>query len=412
MPSQAYSDEKIEPGLIERTLASGEVVYRSFVYFDGKQHLETFAGVNRTEAKRLHRARRTAIDNGERPARRDLTLGELREEAFAHFQALIDRGKANGKPPRIRQGSLDNYKTAWTLRVSPYTHGGKSIDRLRLDTIDRKLARAWLAWLAETGVAPSTQNGTLTAMRSVLRYARDNDYMEVDPFSAVPTEERPSQSPRDEWEAHVFSNAELARVREAILTNDFIEATPGVLLTNVVLMLIDTGMRLSETAGARWQHVDLFSKLVNVREQRERHKAAEDAATTDPKTRRSVRSIPMTAKLYDALMAQHKHEQSKDRGKPGDFLFTDETGEPITIERIKDAVRRATRLAGLGEHGPQVLRRSFATQVAHARISSIEAEAMLGHSAKVFEDNYAKPLREAEQMAENMGKLAAIGFGR
>lgn len=411
MSATEYVEEKLAPGLIERRYPSGKVVYRSSVYADGERFFRRWEGVTRTEAKRLHVAHGNEVKNdGARPGP-SLTLGQLRDEAFAHFETLIAQAGKNGKKPRIQSEALANHRSAWRKRVTPYMHGRKSFDEVKLADLDRKLARAWLTWLASTGVAPSTQNGTLSALRSVLRYARDNDYMTGDPFAAVPTEERPSQGPRGGWQARVFSQTELGRVVAAAHSPAFVEATPGVTLTHVIEVLAFSGLRLSEAAGLTWRHVDLVSKVLSVDQQRRVHKAAEPVMFKAPKSARGVRSQDMLDPLYEALLAQLDHEQAKGLGRDDDLVFTTSLGTPVGIEQIKSAARRATRIAGLGEHGPQVLRRSFATQVAHAHITSIEAEAILGHSAATFEDNYAKPLRDAEQRAENKRKLIAIGLG-
>jgi integrase len=411
MSAAGYVEEKLAPGLIERRLASGEIVYRSKVYADGREFFRTFESVNRTEAKRLHTAHANEVKNeGLRPAP-SLTLGELRDLAFAHFETLIATGSSNGKRLRVGRLALRNYRSAWDKRITPYQHRRKSIDEVKLGDLDRKLAREWLAWLASTGVAPSTQNGTLSAIRTVLRWARDNDMMAVDPFAAVPTEERPAQRPREQWDARVLTVEEVRRVSIAAHSPDYLKATPHCLFSNIIDLYAYSGVRLSEGMGLVWEDVDLVSKVLTIRQQRAHHKAAEPAARAQTKSERSVRSFKMRPAVYEALLDQLGYEQAKGLGRPSDFVFTTNIGTPVTIEHVKSAVRRATRMAGLGEHGPQVLRRSFATQVAHAHIPSIEAEAMLGHSAATFESNYAKPLRDAEQMRANDDALAALDFG-
>ena len=49
---------------------------------------------------------------------------------------------------------------------------------------------------------------------------------------------------------------------------------------------------------------------------------------------------------------------------------------------------------------PQVLRRSVATLTAHARVPTVIAAAMTGHSPRVYDEHYAKPFRDAEEREE------------
>jgi hypothetical protein len=65
----------------------------------------------------------------------------------------------------------------------------------------------------------------------------------------------------------------------------------------------------------------------------------------------------------------------------------------------KRGVRRAATNAGLGNVGPQVLRRSVATATAHAKLPVVVAAAMTGHSPQVYDTHYAKPFRDVEERA-------------
>jgi len=416
MSAAEYDKEKLAPGLEERRFPSGKVVYASFVYADGQRFYKQWEGITRTEARRLHDQHRNEVKNeGARP-NAAMTLGQLRDEAYTHYEQLAKLDGANGKKPPLALPALGNYRTAWAKRISPYRVGARSIDDLKLSDLDKRVVSKWLVWLAQQNVAPSTQNGTLSALRTVLRYGRDQGVIQGDPVGDVPVGQRPSQKAREE--GIVFGVAELERIVEAAHSPRFNSVSehggnrPQAMLSNVIAILIYSGLRLSEVAGLRWSDVDMVGQVLTVSGQRARHRADEQASTKAPKVERGLRSFRMLPALYEALLAQLDHETEKKLGNPGDFVFTDFRGEPVRVDQIKSAFRRATRLAGLGEHGPQVARRSFATQVAHQNIPAVEAEAIMGHSAAVFDSNYAKKLREARQLEENLARLSSTGFGK
>src|SRR5215471_9039118 len=131
MPSTGYVDTTLLPGLVERVLASGEIRHRSIGYFDGTQTLETWKGLTRTEAKKRHEARRVDINEGVRPAR-DITVGELVDEAYAHYQSLINRAGSNGKKPPISQPVLNQYVKMWPNRIETFAVGTKSFRKLKV----------------------------------------------------------------------------------------------------------------------------------------------------------------------------------------------------------------------------------------------------------------------------------------
>ena len=99
-------------------------------------------------------------------------------------------------------------------------------------------------------------------------------------------------------------------------------------------------------------------------------------------------------------------------GAASDFVFTSETGRPLGRERIaKRGVTRAATQAGLGHVTPQVLRRSVATLTAHARVPTVIAAAMTGHSPRVYDEHYAKPFRDAEERKRDP-RIPGIGRAR
>lgn len=409
MPSTGYEETTIAPGLKERRYPSGKITYPSRIWLNDTQSKSVtfdFGGKqSRTEAKKAHRDRESKRDKGTLPvASLALTLGEARELAWAHYQQLIDSDGANGKKPPIEQAALNGHKTSWRLRVTPFEVKGRSIDQLKLSDFTKGVAREWLKWLATTGVAPSTQNGTLSAVRNTLSYCRGADLMTHDPFHDVSEEERPDQGPRRGWVGKIFTKVELTQICDAASSDTFVAATPNALLSEAVIMYRWEGVRLSELAGRRWRDIDLERGIVWVREQRDRLNPNE---TKGLKWGRNERPLGMTADLVASYRRQHIHEWSKGRGKQDDFVLTQADGAPVTIEQLKGAVRRATRIAGFGKHGPQTLRRSFGTLTAHSEFDRIEGAAVMGHSPEVYDKSYAQPYRNIAQLQENVRRLEA-----
>lgn len=407
MPSAGYKDTKIDDGLVERQYASGRIVYRSRVWLSetkSKNVTFDFKGKQaRTEAKEKHRDRQKERREGTLSVESlTLTLGEARDKAWQHYQALIDTDGANGQKPPIEQAALDGHKTAWRKRVTPFEYRGRSIDEIKLGDFTKVVAREWLLWLATSGVAPSTQNGSLSAVRNVLRWARNFDKMQHDPFRDIPATERPSQKPRRGWVGKTFTKPQLELICTTARSDEFVAATPEALLSEAVIMYRWEGVRLSELAGRRWSDVDLDEEIVWVRQQRDRYRKEE---TKGLKWGRSERPLGMTSDLVASYRRQRAHEWSKGRGKDGDFVLTNADGAPVTIDQLKGAVRRATKLAGFGKHGPQTLRRSFGTQLAHSEFDSVEGAAMMGHSREVHDESYVQPYRNVVQLKANARRL-------
>jgi len=113
VPVTIVRQETIADGLVECEYASGKVVHKSIVYFDDTQQLKTLQGLNRTQAKKAHRDRQHAVDKGERTVSTK-TLLQVRDEAFAYAQEMLDAGVEN---PPLAVGSLRNHRSAWNQRI-------------------------------------------------------------------------------------------------------------------------------------------------------------------------------------------------------------------------------------------------------------------------------------------------------
>lgn len=402
MPVKIVRRERLEKGLVEVEYASGTIVHQSTVYFDDDEERETFRGLNRTQAKKQHRARQHEADKGKRPAA-NKTLLQARDEAFTYAQEMLDAGVE--KPP-LTAGSLRNHRSAWRKRIDE-----APIAKKKLGEIVQADALRFLRDLRKGGQAPLTQNGTVSAIRFVLRFARDNGDMTVDPFHGIKRGEFPSQKPRKEFVARVLSKTEIGYLVEDVMSETYLAAS-DTLFANAVIVTVLTGLRLSELLGLRWSDVDLVAGRMTVRYQLAALKAEE--TRTSPRLvdlkAGEARSFPLLPAVREALMRQLEHEQGKGLGGLGDFVFTTVTGKPITQDQMKPAVRRAGRNSRLGHIGPQVLRRSFATAAAHS-MPTVEAITFTGHTPEVFEKSYAKPIREAAQADENVQALLDWGIG-
>src|SRR5215469_9119540 len=92
MPASDYVVEKttLATGLQEWRFENGTVAFRSTIYYNDRQSLETWRDLTRTEAKKRHLLRQGKVAEGVKPSER-LSLADVMIEAYAHLDDLARR---------------------------------------------------------------------------------------------------------------------------------------------------------------------------------------------------------------------------------------------------------------------------------------------------------------------------------
>lgn len=142
----------------------------------------------------------------------------------------------------------------------------------------------------------------------------------------------------------------------------------------MLLVALRTGLRVGELLGLRWQDVDLIGARINVR------KAAHKGKLGPPKTRSSIREVPLSD---DALAALKRHRHLRA------FVFSKADGSMFLDTEARRPLERACRKAGLPEVGWHVLRHSFASQLVMAGAPLKAVSELLGHTTIQMTMRYA-----------------------
>lgn len=402
MPSTIVERVDVAPGLEERTTATGKTVWRSTVYAAGTQETKTLKARNRTEAKMLHRQHQ--VDFRERSGKvlaadydPQRTVEQAVGAALEYFESTI------GLDGGYSRGAIDNYRSAFKQRIK-----GQPIAKVRLVDLEKPHALAFLRNLKRSGLAPFTQNGTVTALRTSLRYAREQDWMKTDPFLGIDRKkEFPKQKVKTEPQS--LSADEVFKFMDAVGSAEF-AASSDTDFRNVITVLRLEGMRVSELLGCRWNEVDWTEGRLLLDDQLARdQKTTEAARWSRPKNDdKGVRNAKVFAPSMEALANQLELEVAKSLGQPDDLIFTQASGRPMTRGLILKAVRRAAKIAGV-EVTPKTLRTSFLTGAAHAGIAAVEIATKTGNSPAVIDRFYVKPIRTAAQEDENMRRMIEYG---
>ncbi|RJF69063.1 site-specific integrase [Deinococcus cavernae] len=184
---------------------------------------------------------------------------------------------------------------------------------------------------------------------------------------------RSAPSTRQVWEPH-----------EA---RTFLASIKGHPLEALFLLALTTGMRRGELLGLRWQDVDEARSQVHIRQNIVT--AAGKLTTTTPKSRRSVRAVPIPPDTLAALQA-HREAQQATREKAGDnwadldLIFTNHHGTSVgmNLTRVWYELRDAAGVKRIRFHD---LRHTYASVAASRKqVSAQVISERLGHFSVAF----------------------------
>jgi integrase len=133
-------------------------------------------------------------------------------------------------------------------------------------------------------------------LKSILRYLKKKYKLDIDlDFNAGPNEYL--------GEIEVFNENERQKLSKYLLASDEVKYL-GVLIS------LYSGLRIGEVCGLKWSDIDFDNKLINVRRTVQRvylGKKQTKVIISTPKTRKSVRKIPISKVLLDKLKNMSKN---------------------------------------------------------------------------------------------------------
>ena len=151
-----------------------------------------------------------------------------------------------------------------------------------------------------------------------------------------------------------------------------IEALPEPCRT-VVLVAALTGLRIGEIAALRWGRVDFLRNVLQVKQT-----YSEETDFGTPKTRSSVRDVPMSEPLRQSLLA---HRSRGLLTGAGDLVFTSQANTPMSPKNMANRYLRPTCVRlGMRSIGWHALRHSHATWLSESGATIRAAQDILGQS--------------------------------
>lgn len=365
--------------------------------------------VNRAgETKVVYSWKLVATDRVPKGKRDDLSLREKEREIQRDLEDGIDT-----KGKKMTLCELYAKKTAQRSNVKKNTQAGRKylMDTLKqdklgsrsIDSIKPSDAKEWAVRMKEKGYGFKTISNYKRSLKASFYMAIEDDYIRKNPFDfqlseVIDDDSESRQALSEEQEEQLLSFLQHDTVYQKYYDD--------------VLILLKTGLRISELCGLTAQDLDFENHTLNIDHQLLRNQEGYYIET--PKTKCGIRKVPMSEEAGKAFQRVLKRKKT---GKVividgyRNFLFLNQKGMPMTAcyytSTLRNIVKKYNKYHDepLPKITPHILRHTFCTRLAQKNMNPKNLQYIMGHSSIMITLNlYA----HASQTGANMEMRSLI----
>lgn len=326
---------------------------------------------------------------------REKDLGVFIEPASMLLNEYLDKWLEEVAKPRLRDSTFSSYEAVLKNYVKSKFQSKKLSDIQAYDvqTLYNEMMKRGLS----SRTVRYTHNVLLSALNQAIKWRLLNQ----NPCSLC-------DLPRlEKTEMKYFSPDE---------TKVFLEIAKESKHYAIFLLAIECGMRPSEYLSLQWKDLDFENKVLTVRRAIAWNRKGGGFKFTEPKTKKSRRSIPISNSTLQVLKS-HRRKQLELKFKLGneyeklDLIFATEIGTPLQPKNLLDRhFRPILKVGALPDLRLYDLRHTMATLLLSAGENPKVVSERLGHASIVLTlDTYSHVLPTMQENATN--KLENLMFG-
>lgn len=281
--------------------------------------------------------------------------------------------KQNAQRPKVKKGTQNGRKYLMEI-LKQDKLGARSID-----SIKQSDAKEWAIRMSENGYAYQTINNYKRSLKASFYIAIEDDCVRKNPFNfqlntVIDDDTVPKIVLTEEQEEKLLAFAKADKT----YSKNYDE----------ILILLKTGLRISEFGGLTLPDLDFKNRLINVDHQLLRDTEIGYYIET-PKTKSGERQVPMVEEAYQAfqrVLANRKNGKCVEIDGYSDFLFLNRKDYPKTssdyYSMLKNLVKKYNKYNEdkLPHITPHILRHTFCTRLANKNMNPKSLQYIMGHA--------------------------------
>ena len=248
-----------------------------------------------------------------------------------------------------------------------------------IDSIKPSDAKEWAVRMKENGYSYQTINNYKRSLKASFYIAIEDDYVRKNPFNyalntVIEDDRKPREALTEEQEEKLLAFVESDKTYQKHY--------------DAILLLLKTGLRISEFCGLTVKDLDFENRIINVDHQLLKNKEVGYYIET-PKTKSGIRQVPMSD---EACMIFQRVLKNRRKPEPiiidgySDFVFLNQQGYPMTGANYTTTFGNIIKKYNkhhedtLPKVTPHILRHTFCTRLANKNMNPKSLQYIMGHS--------------------------------
>ena len=336
-------------------------VWYTCIRHGGKKIQKSLGTANKASAQKIESKIRTQINEGEyfeRLVGRNKTFKDMMDKFMVEHV------------PKVSVSTQSSYATSLKHLIPIF---GES----NLLSVSPKMISRYKVLRYGEGAAPASVNRELSMLTKALNLAvKEWEWLRDNPASKVPKDKENNE--RDRW---------LTKDEEKKILDNSPEW-----IREIVVFLLNTGLRLEESLSLEWSRVNLLCRTILIRETK----------NGSPKT------LPLNKIALDVL-----NQRSKVKSIKNDYVFISCRGKKVNPHFLRRSFYKVLKGVGIENVWLHDLRHTFATRLAQSGVDLYKISKLLGHKDIRMTQRYAHhcldSLRDRVEILESDYNLTTVG---